>query len=104
MFSGVSPGLYIAAQAIVEYIPVLLSVLLGTELPLSIVDGFTFSVRNGKDPRLAPRSSTDKASVFRLVYRAEGRLGRSKYTKHEQAHVSIFPWAKHNSLGMKYLL
>ncbi|KAG1856680.1 hypothetical protein DFJ58DRAFT_784409 [Suillus subalutaceus] len=30
MFSGVSPGLYIAAQAIVD-----------TELPLSIVDGFT---------------------------------------------------------------
>ncbi|KAG2742163.1 hypothetical protein P692DRAFT_20902809, partial [Suillus brevipes Sb2] len=31
MFSGVFPGLYIAAQAIVEYIPVLLSVSLGTE-------------------------------------------------------------------------
>lgn len=41
MFSGVSPGLYIAAQAIVEYIPVLPSMSLGTELPLSIVDGFT---------------------------------------------------------------
>lgn len=41
MFSGVSPGLYIAAQAIVEYIPVLPSVSLSTELPLSIVDGFT---------------------------------------------------------------
>lgn len=41
MFSGVSPGLYIAAQAIVEYIPVLPSMSLSTELPLSIVDGFT---------------------------------------------------------------
>jgi hypothetical protein len=41
MFSGVSPGLYIAAQAMVEYIPVLPSMSLSTELPLSIVDGFT---------------------------------------------------------------
>ncbi|KAG2040224.1 hypothetical protein BDR03DRAFT_915831 [Suillus americanus] len=41
MFSSVSPGLYIAAQAIVEYIPVLPSMSLSTELPLSIVDGFT---------------------------------------------------------------
>jgi hypothetical protein len=41
MFSGVSPGLYIAAQAIVEYIPVLPPMSLGTELPLSLVDGFT---------------------------------------------------------------
>ncbi|KAG1856687.1 hypothetical protein DFJ58DRAFT_784424 [Suillus subalutaceus] len=41
MLSGVSPGVYIAAQAIVEYIPVIPSMSLGTELPLSIVDGFT---------------------------------------------------------------
>ncbi|KAG1729780.1 hypothetical protein EDB19DRAFT_1742388 [Suillus lakei] len=41
MFSSVFPGLYIAAHAIVEYIPVLPSMSLNTELPLSIVDGFT---------------------------------------------------------------
>ncbi|OJA17507.1 hypothetical protein AZE42_11981 [Rhizopogon vesiculosus] len=41
MISGVSPGVYIAAQAIVEYIPVLPSMSLVTELPLSFVDGFT---------------------------------------------------------------
>src|SRR6267154_2041653 len=41
MLSGVSPGVYIAAQAIVEYIPVLPSMSLNTELPLALVDGFT---------------------------------------------------------------
>ena len=41
MISGVSPGVYVAAQAIVEYIPVLPSISLSTELPLSFVDGFT---------------------------------------------------------------
>ncbi|KAG2107909.1 uncharacterized protein F5147DRAFT_695664 [Suillus discolor] len=41
VLSGVSPGVYIAAQAIVEYIPVIPSMSLSTELPLSIVDGFT---------------------------------------------------------------
>ncbi|KAG2138993.1 hypothetical protein DEU56DRAFT_801205 [Suillus clintonianus] len=41
MLSSISPGLYIAAHAIVEYIPVLPSVSLSTELPLSFVDGFT---------------------------------------------------------------
>ncbi|KAG1849178.1 hypothetical protein DFJ58DRAFT_716980 [Suillus subalutaceus] len=44
MFSGVSPRLYIAAQAIVEYITVLPSMSLSTELPLSIVDGFTHAM------------------------------------------------------------
>lgn len=39
--SGVPPGVYIAAQAIVEYIPAIPPVSLFTELPLSIVDGFT---------------------------------------------------------------
>ncbi|KAG2338580.1 hypothetical protein BDR05DRAFT_1042662 [Suillus weaverae] len=38
---GVSPCVYIAAQAIVEHIPVLPSMSLGTELPLFIVDRFT---------------------------------------------------------------
>ncbi|KAG2360447.1 hypothetical protein BDR07DRAFT_1412470 [Suillus spraguei] len=38
---GVSPGVYIAAQTIVEYIPVIPRMSLGAELPLSIVDGFT---------------------------------------------------------------
>jgi hypothetical protein len=41
MLSAISPGLYIAAQAVVEYIPVLPSMSLNTELPLSLVDGFT---------------------------------------------------------------
>ncbi|KAG1778437.1 hypothetical protein EV702DRAFT_1196426 [Suillus placidus] len=41
VLSGVSPCVYIAAQAIVEYIPVIPSMSLSTELPLSIVDGFT---------------------------------------------------------------
>jgi hypothetical protein len=41
MLSGVSPGVYIAAQAIIEFIPVIPSMSLSTELPLSIVDGFT---------------------------------------------------------------
>ncbi|OJA15553.1 hypothetical protein AZE42_08167 [Rhizopogon vesiculosus] len=41
MLSGVSPGTYIAIQTIVEYIPVLPSMSLNTELPLSLVDGFT---------------------------------------------------------------
>lgn len=41
VLSGVSPGVYIAAQTIVEYIPVIPSMSLSTELPLSIVDGFT---------------------------------------------------------------
>ncbi|KAG0706509.1 hypothetical protein DFH29DRAFT_824746 [Suillus ampliporus] len=43
MLSGVSPGVYIAAQAIVEYIPeaIMPSMSLITELPLSVVDGFT---------------------------------------------------------------
>lgn len=39
--SGVPPGVYIAAQAIVEYIPAIPPMSLFTELPLSIVDGFT---------------------------------------------------------------
>lgn len=41
VLSGVSPGVYIAAQTIVEYIPVIPRMSLGAELPLSIVDGFT---------------------------------------------------------------
>lgn len=41
VLSGVPPGVYIAAQAIVEYIPVIPPMSLITELPLSIVDGFT---------------------------------------------------------------
>ncbi|KAG1723167.1 hypothetical protein EDD22DRAFT_934574 [Suillus occidentalis] len=41
VFSGVSIGVYIAAQAIVEFIPAIPSTSLSTELPLSIVDGFT---------------------------------------------------------------
>lgn len=41
MLSFVPPGMYIVAQAIVEYIPVLPSISLNTELPLSFVDGFT---------------------------------------------------------------
>lgn len=41
VLSGVPPGVYIAAQAIVEYIPVIPPMSLTTELPLSIVDGFT---------------------------------------------------------------
>ncbi|KAG0706431.1 hypothetical protein DFH29DRAFT_988134 [Suillus ampliporus] len=43
VLSGVSPGVYIATQAIVEYIPeaIMPSMTLITELPLSVVDGFT---------------------------------------------------------------
>ncbi|KAG2128344.1 uncharacterized protein EDB93DRAFT_1268430 [Suillus bovinus] len=41
VLSGVSPGVYIAAQVIVEHIPVIPSTSLSTELSLSIVDGFT---------------------------------------------------------------
>jgi len=41
VLSGVPPGVYIVAQAIVEYIPVIPPMSLITELPLSIVDGFT---------------------------------------------------------------
>ncbi|KAG1819729.1 uncharacterized protein BJ212DRAFT_1063291 [Suillus subaureus] len=41
VLSGVPPGVYIAAQAIVEYIPAIPPMSLFTELPLSIVDGFT---------------------------------------------------------------
>ncbi|KAG1736853.1 uncharacterized protein EDB91DRAFT_1141315 [Suillus paluster] len=41
MLSSISPGIYIATQAIVEYIPVLPSMSLNTEFPLSFVDGFT---------------------------------------------------------------
>jgi hypothetical protein len=41
MLSVVPPGMYIAAQAIVEYIPVMPSMSLNTEFPLSFVDGFT---------------------------------------------------------------
>lgn len=44
MVSGISPGMYIATQAIVEYIPALPSMSLNTELPLSFVDGFTRAV------------------------------------------------------------
>ncbi|KAG0706503.1 hypothetical protein DFH29DRAFT_901404 [Suillus ampliporus] len=44
MLSSISPGIYIAAQAVVEYIPVLPSMSLNTELPLSLVDGFTRAV------------------------------------------------------------
>ncbi|KAG1856688.1 hypothetical protein DFJ58DRAFT_879259 [Suillus subalutaceus] len=41
VLSGVSPSVYIAAQAIVECIPVIPPMSLSSELPLSIVDGFT---------------------------------------------------------------
>ena len=42
MLSCVSPSVYIAAQVIVEYIPFLPPQMsLSTELPLSVVDGFT---------------------------------------------------------------
>ncbi|KAG1736843.1 uncharacterized protein EDB91DRAFT_1141278 [Suillus paluster] len=41
VLSGVSPAVYIVAQAIVEYMPVMPSMSLLTELPLSVVDGFT---------------------------------------------------------------
>jgi len=44
MLSVVPPGMYIAAQAIVEYIPVMPSMSLNTEFPLSFVDGFTRSM------------------------------------------------------------
>ncbi|KAG0706505.1 hypothetical protein DFH29DRAFT_995887 [Suillus ampliporus] len=40
MLSSIPTGIYIAAQAVVEYIPVLPSMTLNTELPLSLVDGF----------------------------------------------------------------
>ncbi|KAG2040217.1 hypothetical protein BDR03DRAFT_146782 [Suillus americanus] len=39
--SGIPLSVYIVAQAIVEYIPVIPPMSLSTELPLSIVDGFT---------------------------------------------------------------
>ncbi|KAG1865287.1 hypothetical protein F4604DRAFT_996931 [Suillus subluteus] len=41
VLSGVSPSVYIATQAIVECIPVIPPMSLSSELPLSIVDGFT---------------------------------------------------------------
>lgn len=41
MLSGVVPGLYTAVQAIVDRLPAVPPMSMNTELPLSIVDGFT---------------------------------------------------------------
>jgi hypothetical protein len=41
VISGVIPGLFATAQAVVDYLPVIPSPSLHTELPLAVVDGFT---------------------------------------------------------------